>query len=218
MVILLRASRCRSCTRSRVSYGTDQQQALNTVPSLRHRNPNSQSKRKIGSSLRVSINCYRPGAFSVKKPKKALRHTLVVKAAKYSQPRLTVCKGILQTPWNETCLDIKVSKPSLRRGLGIMAAVIAVLEDNGVKVRGGSQETGRMGKSIKSKQTAIIFGENIHFGIIVEDTKHIRVPDSTPDTGVANALSSTTRQRASSLFTCPAIPIISPQSGETVSR
>lgn len=115
------------------------------------------------------------GAFSVKKPRKALRHPLVV-AARNVLSHASPHKGILQIPWNETCLDIKVSKPSLRRGLGIMAAVIAVLEDNGVKVRviPGDRSYGDR----SSQTTAIIFGESIHFGI-TERTKHIRVPDTT---------------------------------------
>jgi hypothetical protein len=111
------------------------------------------------------------GAFSVKKPRKALRHTLVV-ATRNILSHASPYKGILQTPWNESCLDIRVSKPSLRRGLGIMAAVIAVLEDNGVKVRviPGDRSYGDQ----SSQTTATIFGENIHFGII-ERTKHMQV-------------------------------------------
>jgi hypothetical protein len=57
-----------------------------------------------------------------------------------------------------------------------MAGVIAVLEDNGVKVRviPGDRSYGER----SSQTTATIFGENIHFGI-VERTKHIRVPYTT---------------------------------------
>ena len=115
------------------------------------------------------------GAFSVKKPRKVLHQPLVV-AARNVLSHASQYKGILQTPWNETCLDIRVSKPSLRRGLGIMAAIIAILEENGVKVRvvPGDQSYGAR----SSQTSATIFGENIDFGIM-ERTKHIRVPDTT---------------------------------------
>jgi hypothetical protein len=115
------------------------------------------------------------GAFSVKKPRKALHHMMVV-AARNALMHASPYKGILQVPWNESCLDIRVSKPQLVRALGIMAAVIAVLEDNGMKVRviPGDRSYGD-----RSSQTiATIFGENIRFGII-EPTKHVRVPDTT---------------------------------------
>jgi len=115
------------------------------------------------------------GAFSVKKPRKALRHVLVV-AARNTLRHASHYKGILQVPWNESCLDIRVSKPQLARALGIMAAVIAVLEDNGVKVR---VTPGDRSYGDRSSQTvATIFGENIQFGVI-EHTKHVRVPDTT---------------------------------------
>jgi hypothetical protein len=58
-----------------------------------------------------------------------------------------------------------------------MAAVIAILEDNGVKVRVTPGEQSYGDRS--SQTTATIFGENIHFGII-EHTKHVREPDTTP--------------------------------------
>lgn len=146
---------------------------MNTVPS-----PPPKPEFPVEEEDRVELaridQLLSAGAFSVKKPKKALRHTLVV-AARNILSHASPYKGILQAPWNKTCLDIKVSKPSLRRGLGIMAAVIAVLEDNGVKVRviPGDRSYGDR----SSQTTAIIFGENIHFGII-EDTKHIRVADT----------------------------------------
>jgi hypothetical protein len=115
------------------------------------------------------------GALSVKNPRKALHHVLVV-AARNSLRHASPYKGILQVPWNESCLDIRVSKPQLARALGIMAAVIAVLEDNGAKVRvtpGDRSYGDRLSQTI-----ATIFGENIQFGII-EHTKHVRVPDTT---------------------------------------
>lgn len=115
------------------------------------------------------------GALSVKKPKKALRHVLVVAARNILRPA-SPYKGIVQVPWNESCLDIRVSKPQLARALGIMAAVIAVLEDNGVNVRVTPGERSYRDRS--SQTTATIFGENVQFGII-EHTKHVRVPDTT---------------------------------------
>jgi hypothetical protein len=115
------------------------------------------------------------GALSVKKPRKALRHVLVV-AARNILKHASPYRGILQEPWNESCLNIKVSKSQLARALGIIAAVIAVLEDNGIKIRvtAGDRSSGDR----SSQTTATIFGENIQFGI-VEHTKHVRVPDTT---------------------------------------
>jgi hypothetical protein len=74
------------------------------------------------------------GAFVVKKPRKALGHPLIV-AARNILHHAFVSKAILQTPWNESCLDVRVSKTCLGRALAIMAAIIAVLEENGAKVK-----------------------------------------------------------------------------------
>lgn len=57
-----------------------------------------------------------------------------------------------------------------------MAAIIAVLEENGVKVRVTSGDRSYGDQS--NKTIATIFGEDIRFGIF-EHIKHVRVPDLT---------------------------------------
>lgn len=114
------------------------------------------------------------GAFIVKKPRKALRHPLIV-AARNILHRASVSKAILQTPWNGSCLDIRVSKASLGRALATMAAIIAVLEENGVKVKVASCDKPWGGRSIETGAT--ILGEKIQFGIS-ERIRHMRVPDT----------------------------------------
>ncbi len=115
------------------------------------------------------------GAFAVKKPRKALRHPLIVVARDILR-RSFASKQILQAPWNESCLDISVSKATLSRALGIMAAIISILEDHGVRVRvmPGDQSYGRQ----SNETVATIFGEKIQFGI-TERMRKERVPDPT---------------------------------------
>src|SRR6202011_3237773 len=96
------------------------------------------------------------GAFAVRKSRKALQHLLVVRARNVLRHGF-VSKEILQTPWNESCLDIKVSKSSLSRALTIVAAIIAVLEDHGVKVKVAPGD--RSYGSRSSETVATIFGE-----------------------------------------------------------
>jgi hypothetical protein len=115
------------------------------------------------------------GAFVVKKPRKALRHPLIL-AARNILHRTSISKAILQTPWNESCLDIRVSKASLGRALATMAAIIAALDQNGVKVSVAPHERQWGGRSIDTSAT--IFGEKIQFGIS-ERVRHVRIPDST---------------------------------------
>jgi hypothetical protein len=115
------------------------------------------------------------GAFVVKKPRKALRHPLIV-AARNILHHAFVSKAILQTPWNESCLDVRVSKTCLVRALAIMAAVIAVLEESGAKVKVAPCDQQWGGRSIQT--VATILGERIQFGIS-ERTRHVRTPDST---------------------------------------
>jgi hypothetical protein len=57
-----------------------------------------------------------------------------------------------------------------------MAAIIAVLEENGAKVKVAPYDQQWSGRSIQT--VATIFGEKIQFGIS-ERTRHVRVPDST---------------------------------------
>jgi hypothetical protein len=121
------------------------------------------------------------GAFVLTKPRKALRDPLIV-AARDILRHSVASKQILQVPWNQSCLDIRVSKASLSRALGIMAAIISIFENHGVKVQvmPSDQSYGR-----RSNETvATIFGERIQFSI-AERTKQERVPDptATPDAG-----------------------------------
>jgi len=120
------------------------------------------------------------GAFVIKKPRKALRHPLIVAARGVLQHSFA-SKQILQVPWNESCLDIRVSKMTLSRALGIMAAIISILEDHGVRVRVMPGDRSRGGGSHETAAT--IFGERIQFGT-TERTRQVRVPDptATPDT------------------------------------
>jgi len=119
------------------------------------------------------------GAFVIKKPRKALRHPLIV-AARGLLRHSFASKQILQVPWNESCLDIRVSKTTLSRALGIMAAIISILEDHGVRVRVMPGDRSRGDGSHETAAT--IFGERIQFGI-TERTRQVRVPDptATPD-------------------------------------
>ncbi len=147
---------------------------VNTVPSLP---PKPEFPVEDEDKIEIDrINqVFSAGSFVVKKPRKALRHPLIVTARNILHHAF-VSKAILQTPWNESCLDIRVSKSSLGRALGTMAAIIAVLEDNGAKVKVAPCERSWGGRSIET--TATIFGERIQFGIS-ERTRQVRVPDST---------------------------------------
>lgn len=120
------------------------------------------------------------GAFVVKTPRKMLRHLLIVTA------RNTLAQGlgskqICLPPWDQSCLNIRVSKASLRRALGVMAAIIGALEHLGVKIRvtPGDRSYGRQG----GETSATIFGENLLFGIS-EKIRQVRVsdPSATPST------------------------------------
>jgi hypothetical protein len=119
------------------------------------------------------------GAFILKKPRKALRHPLIVAARGVLQHSFA-SKQILQAPWNGSCLDIRVSKRTLSRALEIMAAIISILEDHGVRVRVMPGDRSRGGGSHETAAT--ILGERIQFGL-TERTMQVRVPDptATPD-------------------------------------
>ena len=119
------------------------------------------------------------GAFVAKMPRKALRHPLVV-AARQVLRQGFVSKQILQAPWNESCLDIRVSKASLNRALAIMAAVTAVLECHGVRVRVMPGDRSYGARSFET--SAAIFGEKVQFGV-TERTRQVRVavPGASPN-------------------------------------
>jgi hypothetical protein len=115
------------------------------------------------------------GAFVVKNPRKALCHPLIV-AARDILRHSFASKQILQVPRNQSCLDIRVSKATLSRALGIMAAIIAIFEDHGVKVRISPGDRSYGGQSHET--SAMVFGEKIQFGVI-EKTRQVRVPHTT---------------------------------------
>jgi hypothetical protein len=150
----------------------------NTIP-----NPSTQPEFPVEPEDKTEIDrinqMLSAGAFVLKKPRIALRHPIIV-AARNTLRHSMASKQILQVPWNQSCLDIRVSKSTLSRALGIMAAIISIFEDHGVKVRvmPGDQSYGQ-----RSNETAaMIFGERIQFGI-TERMKQERVPDpkATPD-------------------------------------
>ena len=120
------------------------------------------------------------GAFVVKSPRKMLHHPLILTARNTLAHGIT-SKQICFPPWNQCCLNIKVSKASLLRALAVMAAIIGILEDNGVKIRvtPGDRSYGRQG----DETSATILGEEILFGIS-EKIRQMRVPDpsATPST------------------------------------
>lgn len=114
------------------------------------------------------------GVLIVKKPRKALRHPLIV-AARNILSHAYASKGILQAPWNESCLDIRASKPCLSPALAVMASIIAVLEDNGMKVRITTGDRSYGGRS--NETCATIFEEKVAFGI-TERTKQVKERDT----------------------------------------
>jgi hypothetical protein len=119
------------------------------------------------------------GAFLVKKPRKAMRNPLVIVARNVFR-RGFVSKHIVQAPWNEGCLDIRVSRASLSRAIRIIAGIIDVLEANGIRVKVMPRRQSYRDRS--SETSATIFGEQVQFGI-TEKTRQLRVPDpkATPD-------------------------------------
>lgn len=111
------------------------------------------------------------GEFVFKKPRKALAPSANRRGPRYSSTQFCLQTNPSGLPWNESCLDIRVSRSRLSRALEIMAAIISILEDHGVRVRvvSGDQSYGR-----RSNETAAtIFGERIQFGI-TERTKRER--------------------------------------------
>lgn len=120
------------------------------------------------------------GVFVVKSPRKILRHPLIV-ATRNTLLHGLASKQICLPLSNQYCLNIRFSRTSLRRALAVMAAIISILEDNGVKIRvtPGDRSYSRQADGT----SATIFGEKVLFGIS-EKIRHVRVPDpdATPNT------------------------------------
>ena len=105
------------------------------------------------------------------------------------------------SPWNESCIDIRVSKPSLGRALAIMAAIIAVLEDNGVKVKVAPSQQSWGTRSVET--TAIIFGEKYSSGFPKElGSCEYPIQEQRLMLRVARTLSDITRRLGNSRFKC----------------
>jgi hypothetical protein len=113
------------------------------------------------------------GRFAVKKPRKALQHALIV-AARDVLRQGFASKGILVAPRDERCLDIRVSKASLSRALTVFAGIIAVLEDQGMKVEVVMED--RSWGNHSWETAARIFGERIRFGL-TERMRQNKIPD-----------------------------------------
>jgi hypothetical protein len=81
-------------------------------------------------------------------------HRLVKNADRILKRASTDERGMVQPPYNEPCLDIRVSKESLSRALNFINAVIVSLEAEGfpVTVEHGRHET-----------SALIFGHRVRF-------------------------------------------------------
>lgn len=71
------------------------------------------------------------------------RHKLVAATAKSLAGAKPDNRGILQARWDQSCLDVRVSKNTLDRALNILNAVIESLEAEGfpVRVRSGRHST-----------------------------------------------------------------------------
>jgi hypothetical protein len=64
----------------------------------------------------------------------ARRHPLLVLTAKAMKGRDLYDKGRLNSPWNEPCLRLLVSKESLDRALAILNGIVILLEKEGFQV------------------------------------------------------------------------------------
>lgn len=88
----------------------------------------------------------------------ATRHKLVSAAAKCLTHHEPDNRGIVNSYWSETCLDVRVSKNSLDRALNIMNAVISQLEAEQFPVSVKSEN--------KHGTIVQVFGQNVPFSIV----------------------------------------------------
>jgi hypothetical protein len=87
----------------------------------------------------------------------AKRHKLVTTTERVLKHARPDEKGILRMPYNQPCLDLRVSKESLERSLMFVNAVILTLEAEGFPV---SVKEGRHGTG------AQIFGHRVSFAVV----------------------------------------------------
>ena len=85
------------------------------------------------------------------------RHKLVLTTAKSLGRVEPDNRGVIQAPWNETCLDVRVAKDSIDRALNIMNAVIFLLEAEKFPI---TVKAGRRGTA------ALVFGHSVPFSIV----------------------------------------------------
>jgi hypothetical protein len=84
-------------------------------------------------------------------------HPIVKSAERILEQARLDNRGILEPPvYGEPCLDLRVSKESLKRGLKFVNALISALDAEGFSV---SVKTGKRGTSAK------IFGHDVHFAL-----------------------------------------------------
>jgi hypothetical protein len=86
----------------------------------------------------------------------SLSHELIIEARAAFRDAEVDARKILRC--SGSCLDLRVSKNSLDRGLRIMAGIISIIEDSGFKV---STTTGKQDHTI-----ALILGQEVRFGLV----------------------------------------------------
>lgn len=116
------------------------------------------------------------GAFALKHPGKAARHSLLT-ATRQAQSARTL--GDEPPGASEGgALNINVTKHSFRRALLVMGTAIAILEQHGVRVRSMDWRTGD-----RRRTWATIFGQEVNFKI-TEHYRRVRTPPPGPGEGL----------------------------------
>jgi hypothetical protein len=108
-----------------------------------------------------------------------LVHPLIKNAKRVLGSARTIDRGVLKPDRGVECLDLRVSKGCLPRALGVMASMLQILEKEGFSVV--------VEKRDKESTSAMIYGEEIRFGV-VERSRQIR-PSPTQDAKTANTTS-----------------------------
>jgi hypothetical protein len=103
----------------------------------------------------------------------ARRHPLIVLTAKAMKGRDRQDKGRLNSPWNEPCLRLLVSKESLDRALAILNGIVTSLEKEGFQASNGKENQNAVAK---------IFGQDVAFEI-VEKYRQLGMKETKSDYG-----------------------------------